>query len=160
VARIEADQIPPSLAALDENERAEAIGLAGIVTGYIIVDACGSQWPVQASVRRIAGTLATGTTTAELLHLDPEQIYAYLSRTVLGPEQLEDVIPDEPQFTRLPIMVAAEALAVYCPKELSVWDYLDRIERAIEIAASLDASVLPATVMIAYLPKPKAERQE
>jgi hypothetical protein len=49
VARIEAEQIPPSLAALDDGERAETLGLAIIITCYVLVDACGSQWPVQSS---------------------------------------------------------------------------------------------------------------
>jgi hypothetical protein len=151
VARTEAEQIPPSLAALDDRERTEALALAGIFTCYVVVDACGSLWPTQANVRRIAGTLATGTTHAEQLHLDPEQIYAYLWRTVLGPERLEDVIPDEPMFTWLPALVLQEALAVYSPKGVGIWDYLDRIESAIEVASALDASVLPAAVMRACL---------
>jgi hypothetical protein len=155
-ARGEPDQITAAFAVLDDRERAEALGLAIIITCYVTVDACGTQWPVQASVRRIAGALATGTTVAERLQLDAEEIYAYLSRTVLGQERLEDVIPDEPQFTRLPIIVADQALTVYCPKEKSVWDYLDQIESAIEIASALDTTVLPAAVMRAYLPKPEA----
>jgi hypothetical protein len=159
VARIEAEQTPPSLAALDDRERAEALGLAIIITCYVMVDVCDTQWPNQASVRQIAEDLVSGTTTAERLHLDAGEIYAYLSRAVIGPERLEDVIPDEPAFTRLPIIVAAEALAVYSPKEMSAWDYLDRIESAIEVASALDASVLPAVVMRAYLPKPEAGGQ-
>jgi len=157
VPHVEEDQIPAPLAVLNERERAEALGLAIVVTCYVLIDACGSQWPVQASVKRVAGALATGTTTATRLHLDAEEIHAYLSRVVLGPERMEDVIADEPAFTRLPIIVAGEALAVLSPKEMGMWEYLDRIESAIEIAAALDASVLPAAVMRAYLPKSTAE---
>lgn len=153
------DQIPPSLAALDDDQRTAAVGLALIITGYIMIDACGSQWPTQASVQRIARTLATKSTNAERLHLDPEKIYAYLSRTVLGPEQLEDVVPDEPEFTRLPMVVAGEALAVFGPKEMDIWDYLDRIETGIERASMLDAIVLPAAVMRAYLSSQSAPGQ-
>jgi hypothetical protein len=40
-----------------------------------------------------------------------------------------------------------------------MWDYLDRIESAIETASALEASVLPAAVMRAYLPKPQAGGQ-
>jgi hypothetical protein len=156
-ARTEVDQIEAPLATLDERERAEAIGLAIIITCYTMVNACGAQWPVQSTVRRIAGALATKGTLAKRLPLDAEQIYAYLSRVVLGPERLEDVIPDEPAFTQLPVIVALQALAVYSPKEVEIWDYLDQIESAIEIASALDATVLPAAVMLAYLPKPEAE---
>jgi hypothetical protein len=72
---------------------------------------------------------------------------------------MEDVIPDEPRFTRLPVIVAEQALAVYCPKEMEIWDYLDRIESAIEVASALDAAVLPAAVMRAYLPESENKRQ-
>jgi len=40
------------------------------------------------------------------------------------------------------------------PKRLGMWEYLDRIESAIEVASALDASVLPAAVMRAYLVSP------
>lgn len=79
----------------------------------------GGTWPVRASVQKVTRALATGTSNAERLHLDPDEIHAYLSRTVLGPERLEDVVPDEPAFTRLPVVVAGEALAVRLQRDLS-----------------------------------------
>lgn len=155
VTHLEKDQIPPSLAALDGQERAEAGALAIMITGYVLVNACGAQWPVQSSVQRIARTLATKTTTAERLGLDPDEIYAYLWRTVFGPESLEDVIPDEPAFTRFPVVVAGEALAVYTPKGVDMWDFLDQVELGIEEASALEARVLPGAVMRAYMTKPE-----
>jgi hypothetical protein len=125
------------------------------VTCYVMVDVCGSTWPVQSSVRRIAEDLATTGTLPKRLQLDAEEVHAYLSRVVVGPERLQDVIPDEPAFTRLPVIVALQALAVFSPKEMEVWDYLDQVESAIEIALALEAVVLPAAVMRAYMPKPK-----
>jgi hypothetical protein len=154
VAHAEADQIESSLAVLDEIERAEAFGLAVMIAGYITIDACGAQWPTDASARKIAGDLATAGTTAKHLSLDAGQIYRYLSRVVLGTETIEDIAPDEPMFTRLPVIVAQRALVGYAPKGMSTWDYLDQIESAIEIAIALDATVLPAAVMRAYMPKP------
>jgi hypothetical protein len=154
VPHAEQDQITAPLAVLDDRERAEALGLAIVITSYAAVDACGSQWPTQASMRRIAGALATTGSTAKRLQLNAEEIHTYLSRVVLGAEPMEDVIPDEPQFTRLPVIVAQRALAVLSPKEMVMWEYLDRIESAIEIASALDSTVLPAAVMRAYLPKP------
>lgn len=151
VPRVETDQVIKPLDALDDAERAMALGIALIVTCYVGVDACGGTWPNDGSIRQIAEDLATAGTTAKRLQLDVEQIYAYLSRAVFGPERVEAVIPDEPQFTRLPIVVAQRALAVYSPKKVGIWDYLDRIESAIEIASAMDASVLPAAVMRAYL---------
>jgi hypothetical protein len=146
------DDITAPLAALDPDERALALSFATMITGYVMVDACGSQWPVPPSVLRIANALATIGSAVKRLRLDPEQIHAYLSRVVLGTDRMEDVIPDEPQFTRLPIIVAVQALAVYCPEELEIWDYLDRIQTAVAITTAMDPSVLlPAIVLCAHL---------
>lgn len=159
VAHVEEDQITAPLALLDDRERTEALSLAGLIACYVVVDACGAMWPSEANVRQVAEALATTGTTAERLHLDAEEIHAYLSRTVFGSDRLEDVIPDEPQFTRLPVVVTLQALAVYSPKEMSIWAYLDQIESAIEVAWALDAAALPAAVMRAYMPKPEAGHQ-
>lgn len=157
VPRASADQIEEPLAALDDKERAEAIALCILITCYVVVDSCGGEWPDDGDLRQIALGLATIGTTAERLRLDAEEIRTYLSRTVIGAEPLENVIPDEPMFTRLPIIVAQRAIVVYSPKEMDWWIYLDQIETAIEVASALDESVLPAAVMRAYLPKPSTE---
>jgi hypothetical protein len=158
-AAAEPDQIDAHLALLNDAERTEVLSLAMLVTCYAMVYACGAQWPVQSSVRRIAGALATKGTAAKQLNVGAEEIYAYLSRVVVGRERLQDVIPDEPAFTRLPVIVALQALVIYSPKEMETWDYLDQIESAIEIASALDPVVLPAAVMRAYMPKTEAEDQ-
>lgn len=154
LTRIEADQVPPSLAALNEKERAEVGGLAVIIASYVLIEACGNQWPVRSSVQKIAKTLATKSSDARRMQLAPEKIEAYLSGTVFGRDRLEDVIPDEPEFTRMPIVVAGEALAVYSKGYSSMWDYLDRVEAGIEAASTLDEMVLPAAVMRAYMKQP------
>lgn len=145
------DEIPPTLAALDETARTAVGALALTVTAYVLIAACGNQWPVKSSRERIAKTLATKTKGAREQGLDPEQIYAYLSRTVFGKERLEDVIPDEPAYTRLPIVVAMEALAVYSPGETGIWDYLDVVEAGLEEAEALAERAIPAVVMRAYM---------
>jgi hypothetical protein len=152
VARGEADQIEAAFAGLDESERTEALALAIRITQYIAVDACGSTWPTDVSIRRIANGLATLGTLAERLRLDADELYEYLSRVVFGSKRLEDVIAAEPR-TRLPVMVVQRALAVYCPKALGFWEYLDQVESAIEAALALDETVLPAAVGRAYTPR-------
>jgi hypothetical protein len=159
VAHAEEDHIEAPLARLDEMERTEAIGLAIMVADWAIVDACGTQWPTDASVRRLAESLATGGQTAKRLQLDTGQIYAYLSRVVLAAGPVEDVVPDEPMFTRIPVIVAQRAIVSYSPKEMGIWDYLDQIESAIEAAWALNATVLPAAIMRAYLPKTESLRE-
>jgi hypothetical protein len=59
VPHIDPDQIPAPLAALDDQERTEVLALAGIVTGYVVIDVCDAKWPNQASIRQIADDLAT-----------------------------------------------------------------------------------------------------
>jgi hypothetical protein len=157
VPRADADQILAPLAALTDAERVEAVALSAIVTCYVAVDACGSQWPDDGDIRQIADDLANTGTTAKRLQLHAEEIHEYLSRTALGSESLDDVIPDRERAECLAVVVAQRAIGVYSPKGGSMWDYLDQIEAAIEVASALDATVLPAAVMRAYLPKPKAE---
>jgi hypothetical protein len=153
-AHAEADRIEPILGALSEGERTEAVAVSMAVALYVMVDVCETQWPNDASVRRIAKGLATVGTTAERLNLDAEQIYAYLSQAVLRAKPPEEVIADEATASRLAIIVAQRAAVVYAPKGMDTWDYLDQIESAVEAAWALDPSVLPAAVMRAYLPKP------
>lgn len=154
VAHAEEDQILDPFTRLDDAEQTEAIALSMMVALYVMVDVCDNQWPNDASVRRIASGLATVGTTAERLRLDAEEIYAYLSRSVVGEEAPDEVIQGEAPANRLAIVVAQRAAVVYSPKTMSTWDYLDQIETAIEVAMALDATVLPAAVMRAYLPKP------
>jgi hypothetical protein len=154
VAHAEADQITAPLARLDAAERVEALGLSVMIACYAMVAACGSQWPDDKDARQIANDLATTGTTARRLRLDAGQIYAYLSRTVLGSDPLEEVIPDAAKAASMAIIVAQRAVGVYAPNEMDTWDYLDQIESAIEVASALEAAVLPAVVMRAYLPKP------
>ena len=151
VAHAEVDQIEPSLAVLDDAERTEAIGLAVMIAGYATIDACGAQWPTDRSLRRIAEDLATTGTTARRLQLDVEAVYRYLSQSVLGGLAPGDATSDE--ATHLAVIVAQRAVVGYSPKEMDWWVYLDQIESAIEVTWALDATILPAAVLRAYLPK-------
>ena len=160
VAHAEADHIETSLGVLDDTERTEAVGLAVMTAGYVIVDVCKSQWPDDGDVRQFAQGLANVGPSARQLYLDAEEIYTYLSRSVLGGLAPEDVIPDEAKATRLAVIVAQRAAVVYSPKEMDWWVYLDQIESAIEVAFALDPTVLPAAVMRAYLPKSESLRTE
>jgi hypothetical protein len=156
VARGEVDEIESALAVLDDEERAESLALAVLITGYAMIDACGTQWPAQSSVRRIANALATTGTVAKRLQLDPEKIFDYLTRAVLGPDRLADVIPHGPEIARFPVVVAQRTLNVYHPKGIEVWDYVDQIESAIETAWALNSTVLPAAVLRSYMPSTKS----
>jgi hypothetical protein len=153
VAKAEADQIEPALAVLNEDERKQALGLAIMVAGYVLIDACGTRWPTDASTRGLAEDLATTGTTAQRLGLDAGEVYTYLSRSVLGGESPADVFADERAADRLTVIVAQRAVVGYMPKDMDLWsDYLDRIETALEVSIAMDATLLPAAVLRAYLP--------
>jgi hypothetical protein len=155
VARLE-EQVESALAPLDDQEYAEALGLALLITGYVAVDACGNQWPTPSSIRRIANALSTKGDAPKRFQLDAAKVEDYLSRAVFGSERLEDVLPGNPEFTRLPIIIAKQALVVYSPKGMDVWDYLDRIESAIEAAWALEPTVLAAAVLRSYMAPSKS----
>jgi hypothetical protein len=157
VAGLEVDQIEPVLGVLDEKDLSDALALAVLITGYVAVDSCGTEWPTQHSIRRIAEDLATTGTVSRELQIDTGNIYQYLSRVVLGSELLEDMLnPEESEFMRFPVIVAQRATSVYCPREIEIWDYVDQIESAIEVAWTLQSTVLTATVLRSYLPLSKS----
>lgn len=158
VAHAEAGKIEPALAILHDRERTEALALSMAVACYVVVDTCGGQWPDDGDVRQIASDLAATGDSARQLQLDVSEIHAYLSRVVLGPDSVEDVIPDDSKAALLAITVAQRAAVVYRPKDKHWWEYLDQIESALEVASALDTSVLPAAVMRTYLPKPVEAR--
>lgn len=157
VAGAEIDQIDPALGALDERERGEALGVAVLVTGYVAVDSCGTDWPTQHSIRRIAEDLAATGTVSRKLRLDPERIAGYLSRVVLGREFLDEFFePGDPDFVRFPVIVANRATGVNCPRDIEIWDYMDQIESAIEAAGRLQAAGLTAAALRSNLPSSKS----
>ena len=157
-AHAEVGKIEPALAVLHDRERTEALALSMAIACYVVVDTCSGQWPDDGDLRQIAHDLATTGGSARQMQLDAGEIHAYLSRAVLGSEPVEDVIPDDSRAARLAIIVAQRAAVVYSPKGMDTWAYLDQVESALEIASALDASVLPAAVMRAYLPKPSEAR--
>jgi hypothetical protein len=61
---------------------------------------------------------------------------------------MEEVIPAEPMFTRLPIIVAHRAAVVYAPDDMDTWDYLDHIESAIGVAVGPSRAAIAVGVGI------------
>jgi hypothetical protein len=156
VARLDGDPVESALAELNDRERTEALGLALMITGYVMVDVCDARWPNQASVRRIAKDLATTGKVARRYELDAGRVFEYLSQVVIGQDRVGDFSSVEHSFGDLVVVVAEQALVVYCPKGMEIWDYLDQIESAIEEAWVLKTTVLPAAVLRSYLPQTKA----
>jgi hypothetical protein len=121
---------------------AGAIGLCVFASGYVAIDVC-ERWPTQADLQEIAKSASKSATK---LDLDESDIYAYLSRAVLGSEKLDDVFA-MPKAGMLPILITANLLATFRPREKHWWEYLDQIWEAAETAERTSLTVLPALML-------------
>ena len=145
----------------DQERQLECIALCVSVAGYIAIDVCGNQWPTDASLRTIAkdtAETAKGTTTGRPLGLTEAEIYKYLARSALGFEPLDQVFPPVGEALTLPILITARLLLTFRPSDKHWWEYLDVIEDAIEKAATIDLSVLPAMMLRSRRPGTKGQR--
>jgi hypothetical protein len=121
---------------------ARAIGLCVFASGYVAVDVC-ERWPTQADLREIAKSASNSATK---LDLHESEIYEYLSRVALGPEKLDDVFA-MPKAGMLPLLVTANLLATFRPRDKHWWEYLDQIWDAAETAEHTSLTVLPALTL-------------
>lgn len=131
---------------------AGAIGLCVFASGYVAVDVC-ERWPTQADLREIAENASKSATQ---LDLDESDIYEYLSRVVLGSEKLDDVF-EMPKAGMLPLLITANLLATFRPRDKHWWEYLDQIWDAAETAERTSLAVLPALMLRA---RKEAGRQD
>ena len=121
---------------------ARAIGLCVFASGYVAIDVC-ERWPTQADLREIAKSASKSATK---LDLDESDIYEYLSRVALGPEKLDDVFA-MPKAGMLPLLITANLLATFRPRDKHWWEYLDQIWDAAETAEHTSLTVLPALTL-------------
>ena len=130
--------------AIGDDRYVECTALSVAIAAYVAIDAAGMRWPSEASLHEMARHAAASTTEFEL---SKTSVFDFLSRVVFGADMLDQVFPDLATAATLPVLVAARILASFRPhheRDQSWWDYLDIIEEALEAAASLDPSVLPA----------------
>jgi hypothetical protein len=119
-----------------------AIGLCVFASGYIAIDVC-ERWPTQADLQEIAKSASKSATK---LDIDESDICEFLSRVALGQEKLDDVFT-MPKAGMLPLLVTANLLATFRPREKHWWEYLDQIWDAAETAESTSLTVLPALML-------------
>lgn len=122
----------------------QVLELCVATAGYVVIDVCGMEWPTEANLRKIAKNVAEAGTK---LDLDPEAVFAFLSRVVLHAEPLREVFMAEQDAAMVPLLITSRILVVYCPQGRDQWDYLDEIEDALEVASSLKPSVYPAVFL-------------
>jgi hypothetical protein len=120
-----------------------AIGLCVFASGYIAIDVSGMRWPSEAVLRKIAHNASDAATE---LDLEESDIYEYLSRVVLGSEKLDNAFA-MPKAGMLPLLITANLLATFRPREKHWWEYLDQIWDAAEVADRTSITVLPALML-------------
>jgi hypothetical protein len=147
--RGELEDLATTIQAAGNEIYAGSLALCITAAGYIAIDVTGMRWPDDANLRKIARNAAGAETRLELREPD---IYAYLSRAVLGSERLEDVFPSVESAYALPILITANMLFTFRPQGQKWWEYLDAIWAATETALAIDLSVLPALMFRARRP--------
>jgi hypothetical protein len=124
----------------------EADSLCLRVAGYAAIDACGHQWPTDTELhglaRRMAGLEDKGYELAEA------DAYGYLTWVVLGFRPLLDVFPDQAKAATVPFFATAALLVACRPGDRHWWEYLDLIEQALETAAPLPETIVPAVLLL------------
>lgn len=147
--RGELEEIPPLLQGMQADQRRQSLDLCVLIAGYIAIDVCGSQWPSEAAVQRIAENAVKVETR---LNLEVSQVRDYLARTVLRFEPLDQVFPDLADAAVAPILITGSMLLTFCPKDKNMWKYLDEIEIATETAAAMEPFLFPAVVLRSQIP--------
>jgi hypothetical protein len=119
-----------------------AIELCVFASGYLAIDVCG-RWPTETDLREISRGAARSPTQMDLAESD---VYEYLSRVVLGAEGFDVVFPASTAGL-LPLLITANLLANFRPRDKHWWEYLDQIWDAAETADRTPVSVLPALML-------------
>jgi hypothetical protein len=124
----------------------QSIALCLAAAGYIAIDVSG-RWPTSADKWEIARRAAQA---AAIYKVADHDVYNYLSRVALGTEHLDDVFGSVAEAGTLPLLITAGLLVSYRPQGKDWGEYLDTIEAALNVAAGLDLSVLPAITLMAH----------
>jgi hypothetical protein len=120
------------------------VGLCLVAAGYIAIDVSGMRWPSDVVVQRIAHNAASAETRLDLSESD---IYNYLSRGVLGFENLDEALGSVEAAASLPVLITASMLFTFRPQGQTWWEYLDTIWNAVNAAEGIDLPVFPALML-------------
>jgi hypothetical protein len=126
--------------------RKACLGLCASGAGYTVLDVCDFKLPDEANLRHIAQH-STRSTFAQAFGLRSQDVYDYIKRVVLGQERLDLVFAEADDAIILTFKMTGHILGAYHPEDLSVWDYLNRIEEMTGVAAAADMNVLPALIL-------------
>lgn len=147
--RGEVEDIPPILQDMKEDQIRECLSLCVLISGYIAIDVCRSQWPGDSFLRRIAEKAVESESE---LNLEASQVYDFLSRSALRFEPVDKIFTDPTDAIFAPIMITGSLLLTFTPKEKNQWEWLDQIEAATEAAAGMKPYMYPAVVLRSQIP--------
>jgi hypothetical protein len=119
---------------------AGAVSLCVQVCGYIVIDAAGMRWPGVARLEEIAHDASMAATGLDVSEGD---LFDYLSHCVIGSDPPGEVFERAAAGT-LPLLITANLLSTFRPKDIPWGEYLDQIWNAYNAAEVIDKSVLPA----------------
>lgn len=143
------EEIPSKLEALEGEHRRRCVELCLMITGYVVIDVCGSRWPSDDAVRIIAENAVKAETR---LKFNESEVYNYLARTVLGFKPLKETFPEPADELMAPILITGSLLLTSRPRDKDLWRYLDEIESATEAADSMERYFFPAVIYRSRIP--------
>jgi hypothetical protein len=144
--RNEIEELHDGLLRLTDEQIASCLSLCAFVSGYIAIDVCGRQWPDEDNLRRL-GEATTESSNARASGLRAEDSYAYVKRVALRGQLLNEVFPPPDYGSTLSFEVTGRLLVAFGPADQHWWEYLNRIEEALEAAQAIDLDLLPALML-------------
>lgn len=141
--RQEFDDLETEMRRIGNDTFLRAMELCISLAAYVVIDIAG-RWPTDADLREVAGHTAK---SARGFQLSQEDVQAFLSRVALGTEQMAEVFPSATDGVMIPLQVTSTLLLAFRPSGQHWWEYLDRIESALDTAEQADLSILPALML-------------
>lgn len=116
----------------DDDSLRQALGLAGAICAYVVVDDYESSEPADDDLRDAADTVSD---IEDRYEIDPDKVYAYLRRCVFGGEPVTAVLSTD-DAARLPFIIGANLVGSTTDTDAGQkWsDRLDEVEAALEAA--------------------------
>jgi hypothetical protein len=144
--RNEFEAMREGLLRLTDEQIVSCVTLCAFVSGYIAIDVCGRQWPDEDNLRGI-GEATTTSNNAQAFGLKAEDSYAYVKRVALRGEPLHEVLSPIEDAATLSFVITGHLLVTFSKAEEDWWEYLNRIEEAMEVALVADLDLLPALML-------------
>ena len=131
---------------LTDEQIAACLNLCAFVSGYIAINACGRQWPDEDNLRRIAEATTTSN-NARSFGLKAEDSYLYMKQVALRGQPLNAVLFPIEDAATLSFVITGHLLVSFSAASEDWWEYLNRIEAALEAAQAIDLDLLPALML-------------